>query len=203
MGIQVKIWNLMNFVAKGYWYPKMLGVWSSYSHSHQSCGQQKLVHNLLEPARHMEGFLVQEKCIQQQSGVVKKYTPKFDSLPLKHQHKPTAEWPKPPGDLVSIGEHTTYLYTDYFTSHEPRIPMNQAGFHEMSGFWTLNCFRIAKRVASTIVSLVVLFGAAFHPQATALINAGCPGGRWFHWKNLLDEDIKSQLFKLPCWIYWV
>jgi len=30
-------------------------------------------------------------------------------------------------------------------------------------------------VASTTVSLIVLFGAAFHPQATALINAGCPG----------------------------
>jgi len=31
---------------------------------------------------------------------------------------------------------------------------------------------------STIVCLVVLFGAALHPQATALINAGCPGGKW-------------------------
>lgn len=32
---------------------------------------------------------------------------------------------------------------------------------------------------STTVSLIVLFGAAFHPQATALINAGCP--EWLAW----------------------
>lgn len=32
---------------------------------------------------------------------------------------------------------------------------------------------------STIVCLVVLFGAALHPQATALINAGCPD--WIAW----------------------